>query len=227
MILSRILALLLSGSAVAGPSLLEGQRLAPRTFTEELTPRVRVAGETVVGIVAGDPDRMVDPAAITVALPRTGANLLCVRVRSQDASFTAESDYDLASVPAGTVTLSFPTQYSPQLRTLRARQLALRVWAARSCTADPVDYLLAAWGSAPPGDRVTVLVNSRDHVTTLRLAGGSGESGCRAVRDEVVTAYNLNCPLMVPVASEPLQVTVRRRRGPHELPRIRFGLVRP
>jgi hypothetical protein len=190
-----------------------------RTYSEHLELRVKVSGDLIVGVMGGDPDARVDLSNVSVVLPKTSLPLLCMHVTSQDGAFTAQSEYGLQGVFPGIVRLQFPTRYSVQLSSLRARQLAVRAWLASTCAKDPEVLVVATWNQGQPLGPLTFLINSRDYRTSLRFSHPSslGETVCEQITNETVTAYNLTCTISDTYGQISLQAVLRRIRGPHHL----------
>ena len=133
--------------SAAQPTILEPLRFEE---PEQILGWQQVAGGIRKGLLLVDAgDGQVSLDALAVAVPETGGGPLCVIIDSRDGRYHAELEYQLASGPATSYHLAFPTQHVSTLAQYTARELGVLAYLSPEC--DPWikegDRIVAAsWG---------------------------------------------------------------------------------
>ncbi len=171
-----------------------------------------------MGVFYGDGEMRVTPDSMHLMLPSNGSPKLCVTINSRDGSYEAQAEYDIRATTRGQrYVVSFPTDYTDKLMSLRVEDLGVLAYASSRCPG-PVEAILpVAWGSNVATDKVTVLVNSQRASTRVFSLQLDRYFSCRMLTDTDSKAYDAACDIAVGPGADVIELKLVRKRDAHRL----------
>jgi hypothetical protein len=203
-------------------------------FREELSDEVAVSGEVRVGVLAGAQSGPAgtDPLKLWVDLPPGEARTICVKLTSRDGRYRAEGSAELTAEHVGKTDVKLTTHHVAGLRGKPAKpgdvHLAPLVTLSpdASCRGRMHAIAPASWTEGPPGNELTVLVNSGGLATRLVYWSleGRTEVACTAIDAPQLVAFDTTCVVALPPTAR--NVTIERQEF-GDLVRVPLPLAAP
>jgi len=185
----------------------------PVVDLERYTSQVQVGSTGVsVGLMTGSAEPSADPVRLSVYLPPSGADSLCIHLVSRDGRYEGRFRFPRPR-HAGRLTLRLPTRQADRLRAYGPERLAALAHVSPTCSLAKELYVLSEWGTTPSPHRLRLLLNPEPaHTVNIEVAGDSIPKPCARIDATGTTAFDHVCVVDVsPAISGEHQLRVLQR----------------
>lgn len=164
-------------------------------WQEHYSRTSQVSGTTIRGIMSGDQEARATPGIVSLRLPSSGAQSICVKVVSRDGRFHASATFRPTPRTSGDINLEGPR--NRRIRRYSTKDLVVLAEAGLSCDDRQRRQIPAVWGRRYQTGDVYIYINARQY-TSIAWRGQGGEQireMCREIEDFANVTYNRVCRL--------------------------------
>ncbi|MDG5491195.1 hypothetical protein [Psychroserpens sp. SPM9] len=190
--------------------------LEPINLEENWTNNRPINGEKRVGILSYTKLKFINPEYLTVLIPDSESDFLCLSIVSLDGRYSAKLNYDISKEAPGLIKLHFPTKHKSKLRKYSPEEITVLASIGSNCNTSSNSFVLTTWDKDVSEDFFIVYINTRNQASIIAFENNEIEFEKDFSKIEsdnyLKVAYNQSCKIPMKYIDSKIKLFIRERK---------------